>query len=225
MLDLFGPADEIGSCIVPEILSPRNMNDLVVTRLAMVAYSERLNAILGWLSITVLGLAAVQYSLSGTWMWGSFTVVCLLVSLLPPWSMRNWEAMPPGPLLLLITIGVLVGGHQLYPETAGYVAVGSLGVLIAIELDAFTSVEMSRRFALGFAILSTLAVQGLWTIGQYYSDMWFGTGFITSQRELQIDIVIVAVVGVTIGLLSELYFTRVSHIGSHVDPSHPSNHR
>lgn len=201
------------------------MNNLVVTPVAIGASRERLNAILGWLLLTVLGLAVVQYSLSGTWLWGSFTVVCLVVSLLPPWSMRDWEAMPPGPLLLIVTIGILAGGHQLYPETAGYVAVGSLGVLIAIELDVFTSVEMSRRFALGFAILSTLAVQGLWIIGQYYSDMWLGTGFLTSQRELQIDIVIVTVVGVTLGLLSEWYFSSVSHIGAHVDPSNSSDYR
>lgn len=201
------------------------MNNLVVTPVAIVASSERLNALLGWLLITVLALAVVQYSLSGAWLWGSFTVVCLVVSLLPPWSMRNWEAMPPGPLLLIVTMGVLAGGNQLYPEIAGYVAVGSLGVLIAIELDVFTSVEMTRRFALGFAILSTLAVQGLWIIGQYYSDMWLGTGFLTSQRELQIDIVIVTVVGVTLGLLSEWYFTRVSHLGAHVDPNNSSNYR
>lgn len=215
----------MSAATAPEILSPRNMNNLVVTPVAIGASRERLNAILGWLLLTVLGLAVVQYSLSGTWLWGSFTVVCLVVSLLPPWSMRDWEAMPPGPLLLIVTIGILAGGHQLYPETAGYVAVGSLGVLIAIELDVFTSVEMSRRFALGFAILSTLAVQGLWIIGQYYSDMWLGTGFLTSQRELQIDIVIVTVVGVTLGLLSEWYFSSVSHIGAHVDPSNSSDYR
>ncbi|WP_114577242.1 hypothetical protein [Saliphagus sp. LR7] len=201
------------------------MNALVVTPFDIAASRGGLNAILGWLLMAVMGLAVVHYCLAGEWLWGSFTLGCLLVSLFPPWRMRNWKAMAPGPLLLIVTVGVLAGGNQLYPETAGYVAVGSLGVLIAIELDVFTSVEMTRRFALGFAVLSTLAVQGLWTIGQYYSDVWFETGFLTSQRELQIDIVIVTVVGVTIGLLSEWYFTRVSHIGSHIRPSNSSRSR
>lgn len=133
--------------------------------------------------------------------------------------------MAPGLLLLIVTVGVLAGGNQFYPETAGYVAVASLGVLIAIELDVFTSVEMSRRFALGFAVLSTLAVQGLWTIGQYYSDLWFETNFLISQRELQIDIVIVTIVGFTTGLLFEWYFTRVSPIGSQNQPSNSSESR
>lgn len=210
---------------MPEMLSPRIMNDLLVTPFDIVPSREGLNAILGWLLMAVMGLAVVQYSLAGEWLWGSFTLGCLLVSLIPPWNMRNWKAMAPGPLLLIVTVGVLAGGNQIYSETAGYVAVGSLGVLIAIELDIFTSVEMTRRFALGFAVLSTLAVQGLWTIGQYYSDLWLETSFLTSQRELQIDIVIVTVVGLTTGLLSEWYFTRVSHIGSHIRPSNSSKSR
>lgn len=175
--------------------------------------------------MAVMGLAIVEHLFSGEWLWGSFTLVCLVVSLLPPWSTKDWEVMAPGPLLLIVTFGVLAGGNGIYPETAGYVAVGSLGLLIAIELDVFTSVEMSRRFALGFAVLSTLAVQGLWTIGQYYSDLWFETNFLTSQRELQIDIVIVTVIGLTMGVLFEWYFKRISHMGSYIHPSNSSNSR
>lgn len=207
------------------MLSSRNMNDLLVAPFDIVASSEELNAILGWLLMAVMGLAVLEYILTSKWLWGSFAVICLLVSLLPPWSTRNWKVMAPGPLLFIVTFGALAGGNQIYPETAGYAAVASLGVLIAIELDVFTSVEMSRRFALGFAVLSTLAVQGLWTIGQYYSDVWFETSFLTSQRELQIDIVIVTAVGLTMGLLSEWYFTRVSHIGSHIHLNNSSKSR
>lgn len=189
------------------------------------ASTEKLNTVLGWLLTAIVGLATLEYLLSANWLWSSFAIVCLLVILVPPLLTRNWAAMAPGPLLVLVTIGIVAGGNQIFPETAGYVAVASLGVLIAIELDVFTSVEMSRRFALGFAVLSTLAVQGFWTIGQYYSDLWFETSFLTSQRELQVDIVIVTVIGLTTGVLFEWYFKKVSHGGSHMTPSDISKSR
>ncbi len=196
-----------------------------VTSLNIGASNDRLNAILGLVLLVVLGLAVVENIILSQWLWGSFTLVCLLVALIPPSAAGDWEVMAPWPLLLSVTIGLLAGGNGIYSEVAGYIAVAGLGVLLAIELDVFTSVEMSRRFALGFAVLTTLAVQGLWTIGQYYSDLWFETSFLTTQRELQIDIVIVTLVGVTTGVLFEWYFARVSPNGSQLHPNEPSNSR
>lgn len=127
--------------------------------------------------------------------------------------------MAPWPLLLMSALAVLSGSIGFASEIAGYVAVAALALLTAVEIDAFTAVEMSRRFAVAFAVLTTLAVQGLWIIAQYYSDLWLETDFLTTQTELQVDIVLVTFVGLAMGTLFEWYFARVEHVGSYKHPT------
>ncbi|QLD91219.1 hypothetical protein HWV07_09320 [Natronomonas salina] len=148
-------------------------------------------------------------------LWAGFAAILLAVVVLPPIWMRDWRVMAPWPLLLVSAVAALLGGYGLSTEVAGYFVVAGFALLTAVEIDAFTSVEMSRRFAVAFAVLSTLAVQGLWVIAQYYSDLWLDTGFLHSQRELQVDIVAVTVVGLVMGVLFEWYFGRVEHVGTY----------
>lgn len=186
--------------------------------LDVLARNERTNALLGWVLAGTMVLATVYSLLSGALLWGGLGCVVLGASLLPAWSTGSWSVMAPWPLLLIPTIAVLMGGYGVYAEVAGYFAVAALALLAAVELDAFTSVRMSRRFAVGFAVLTTLAVQGLWTIAQYASDLWLETRFLRTQRELQVDIVLVTFVGLGMGAVFEWYFDRVDHVGSHKRP-------
>lgn len=186
------------------------------------AGSRSVNAVLGWASVGLMAFGSFQSLRSNAVLWAVFTVGLLVVSLLPPWSAGRWSVMAPWPLLLIPAVAALGGGYGVYPEITGYVAVAALALLGAVELDAFTSAEMSRRFAVGFAVLTTLAVQGLWIVAQYYSDMWLGTHFLRSQRELQVDIVIVTAIGLAMGVLFEWYFARVSHVGSPRSPDRSS---
>lgn len=182
-------------------------------------HSERLNALIGWVSVGLLVLVIVHSILSSALLWAWFSCTILVVVLLPPWSTGRWSMMAPWPLVLISAVAVLIGGIGISPEIAGYFAVAALALLTTVELDTFTPVEMSRRFAVSFAVLTTLAVQGLWIIAQYYSDLWLGTDFLTSQTELQVDIVLVALVGLAMGVIFEWYFTRVEHIGSYKRPT------
>jgi hypothetical protein len=84
---------------------------------------------------------------------------------------------------------------------------------------------MTRRFAVAFAVLTTLAVQALWTVAQYASDLWLGTDLLTSQTELQVDVVLVTVVGLTMGVAFEWYFARVERVGSYRHPGTRSDSR
>ena len=183
------------------------------------ARSAPVNAAFGWLSVAIAGVAAVQSLRGGALPWAVFTGLLLVVSLLPPVWTRDWSVMAPWPLLAVAAVAALVGGAGVRPEVAGYFVVAGLALLTAVELDAFTDVEMSRRFAVAFAVLTTLAVQGLWVVAQYYSDLWLGTGFLHTQRELQVDIVVVTAVGLAMGAAFEWYFARVDHVGSHRRPT------
>lgn len=171
------------------------------------------------MSAGILALVIVHGLLSGAPLWAGFSFAILVAIVLPPWETGRWSVMAPWPLLAISVIAVLTGRSGISSELAGYFAVAALALLTAVELDAFTSVEMSRRFAVSFAALATLAVQGLWIIVQYYSDLWLGTDFLTSQMELQIDIVLVTFVGLAMGAVFEWYFARVKHVGS----THRSN--
>lgn len=187
--------------------------------LHFLGHSEPLNAILGWVSVGVLAISIVYNLLSGVLLWAGFSATILIVVLLPPWSTGRWSVMAPWPLVSVSALAVWSGSTGFSSEIAGYVAVAALALLVAVELDAFTAVEMSRRFAVAFAVLTTLAVQGLWIIAQYYSDRWLETDFLTTQTELQVDIVLVTVVGLTMGTIFEWYFARVEHVGSHKNPT------
>lgn len=178
-----------------------------------------MNAALGWLSVAIAAFATLRSASTGALLWAGFAGVLLVASVLPAAWTRNWRVLPPWPLLLVAAVAALVGSYGIAAEVAGYVVVAGLALLTAVEIDAFTGVEMSRRFAVAFAVLTTLAVQGLWVIAQYYSDLWLGTGFLASQRELQVDIVVVTVVGLAMGATFEWYFDRVEHVGAHEPPN------
>lgn len=193
-----------------------------VAPLDALAKNESVNAGAGWLSAAVVAFVVVQSVLTGTLLWAGVAAILLVVGVLPPIWTRDWRVMAPWPLLLVSTIAVLLGGFGIAPEVAGYFVVAGIALLTAVEIDAFTSVEMSRRFAVAFAVLATLAVQGLWVIAQYYSDLWLDTAFLQTQRELQVDIVVVTVVGLVMGAVFEWYFERVEHVGSHRHPNVPA---
>lgn len=184
----------------------------------VLVHSESVNAIIGWVLTGVVALAIVESVFTDAPLWGGFASLIVAVTVLPPWLSGDWTVMVPWPLLLVATAAVLVRAFDIYLEIAGYFAVATLALIAVIELDAFTPVEMSRRFAVAFAALSTLAIQGLWTIAQYASDLWFGTEFLRSQRELQLDIVIVTIIGIAMGAAFNWYFDRVEHAGSSKHP-------
>lgn len=116
--------------------------------------------------------------------------------------------MAPWPIILVATLAVLARLTGMYPEAAGYIAITALALLIVVELDRFTSIQLSRRVAVGFAVLTTMAIEAVWIIVQFGSDQWLGTSYLTTQTALQWDIVIVTVVSLAGGVVFYWYLTR-----------------
>lgn len=189
-----------------------------MVQLQAVVHSDRINALIGWLVLSIVAFAAVESFLTGAFLWGGFTLFFIGVTMMPALSTGDWTVMVPWPLLVVAAVAMIGRVLGIYLEIAGYLAVVTLALIVAVELDAFTPVQMSRRFAVGFAALTTLAVQGIWTIAQYYSDIWLGTEFLHTQRELQLDIVIITAIGITMSVVFEWYFEQVEHVGSHKRP-------
>lgn len=166
---------------------------------------------LGWALLGVVGLGVVESFLTGALLWGSFLAIIVVVASVPALLARDWKAMIPWPILAVAAVSVPIRATELYAETAGYFAVAALAFIVVVELDELTPVELSRRLAAAFGVLTTMAVQALWTVAQFYSDIWLGTDFLTTQAELQEDIVIVTAVAFLVG---GLFYRYVDSRGS-----------
>lgn len=181
--------------------------------LGKLADTHRGNAIFAWLMTAVVIVGAVESFLTNEFLWAGFALFIAGVIAVPAVITWEWSAMVPWPLLAFTALAVILRATGYYLELAGYVAIATAALIIVIELDQFTRVELSQRFAIMFAILTTMAIQALWVIAQYYSDTWFGTTFLRSQVELQWDFVIVTVVGIFCGVLFGWYIGRIKPPG------------
>jgi hypothetical protein len=174
----------------------------------------RVAAIVGWVLIGSIALGAAGSLLTGAVLWGLFSLVVLAVAVLPALTRRDWTAMVPWPLLLVAAVAVIARAAGRYAEVAGYLGIVALALVIVVELEAFTSVELSRWFAVAFAVMTALALQSIWIVAQFYSDRWLGTGFLSTQTELQEDIVLVTAVAVAAGGLFYWLFGRLGRTGT-----------
>lgn len=185
-----------------------------MTSLGRLVHDERTNAGLAWLLLGVTGVVAVREVLGGTVLWGLFGLCIVLVVAAPALVTRDPLVVVPWPLPALAAIAGVSRAYEAFPEVAGYLAIVTLALVLTVELDVFTSVNLSRRFVVAFAVLSTLAVQALWTVVQFYSDRWLGSDLLHSQVELQWDIVAVTVVAAVVGTVFVWYFERFSPAGT-----------
>ncbi|MBX0293505.1 hypothetical protein [Haloarcula nitratireducens] len=177
-------------------------------------HDEATNATVGWTLLGVVALTAVSSAIGGEFLRAAFASLVVAVAALPALVRADREVMVPWPLLALTTGAVVtltLGGR---PEIGTPVAVSGLALIGVAELDAFTPVEMSHRFAVGFAALTTLALQGVWIVAQFYADLFLGTDYLTTQVELQMDIVVVTVTALAVGLLFQWYVGRFEPPGS-----------
>ncbi|WP_226483351.1 hypothetical protein [Natrinema amylolyticum] len=175
---------------------------------------ERMNAVIGWSLTGIVALGAIESILTGVLLWGGFELVIVATVSVPALITNDWTAMVSWPLLAVATLSAVAGLVGFPSETVVYLAIATLALVIVVELETFASVELSRRFAVIFAVLTTMALQALWTIMQFYSDQWLGTEYLHSQTELQWDFVIVTVVGLVFGGLFQWFAGRFEPAGA-----------
>lgn len=173
-----------------------------------------MNAPVGWALESVVTAAAAVSFASDASLWGGFSLLLAVLIALPAARTRDWTAMVPWPLLVVAAIAVTFRTAGVYADTAGSIAIATLALVIVVELDVFTTVRLSRRFAVGFALLTTLALEALWIVAQFLSDLWLGTEFLRTQAELQDDILVVTVAGFAIAGLFFWYFSTFEPAGS-----------
>lgn len=197
-----------------------------------VVESQRLNALLAWLLVGLLLVAAGVNFVERHPVWAGVTATVAVLALIPairyrdPLTMLPWEVLLVASLPIIgrtFVVGQRVGEITLTGRLTTYLAVAAVALVIAVELDAFTAVRMNRAFALLFVVVATTAAAGVWAVVQWISDLYLGTSLLLDGRpeevvetELMWDFVAATVTGVLAGLLFEYYFRRRAREGARV---------
>ncbi|MGB9987693.1 hypothetical protein [Salarchaeum japonicum] len=142
---------------------------------------RRLNAVLAWILVAFVALVAVESALDADWVWVGVTLVVAVLAVVPPVAYSNPRVMLPWEVLALAFLPELARALLSTPfivDLATYFSVAALALVVAVELDVFTTVRMTEWFAVLFVVLSTLATAGVLAVGQWLSDVFFRTDFL-----------------------------------------------
>ncbi|GAA0644644.1 hypothetical protein GCM10009019_03280 [Salarchaeum japonicum] len=145
---------------------------------------RELNAALAWILVGFVALVAVESALDRDWVWVGVTLVITALAVVPPLAYRNPRVMLPWEVLALAVVPDLARALLYTPfvvDLATYLSVAALALVVAVELDVFTAVRMTEWFAVLFVVLSTLATAGVLAVGQWLSDVFFGTHFLYTE--------------------------------------------
>lgn len=177
----------------------------------------RLDAGVAWLATVVLIVAAGQFLRTGEPDWAVFVGLLVGTALVVPVRERDALTTMPGELLVLVAAPVAVRAVGLGPTVTPFLAAAGLALFAAVVLDAYTSLEMTPRFAVVFVVVTTMAVAGAWAVGTYAADVLAGTEFVGTQTELMWDLVAATAAGLVAGVVFEAYFElsdRVARLGA-----------
>jgi len=180
---------------------------------------RRVNAILGWLVVAIILAVVVGSALDGQLLWGLFAATLAVIALFPPLSYRNVDAMLPWEILLLAALPVVGRLFATVPVTgnlATYLSIAAIALIVAVELQLFTEVRMTPRFAIVFVGVATMAAAGVWAVVRWASDQLLGTSFIFDptlsehaiEEALMWEFVASTAVGVGAGLVFAVYVSR-----------------
>ena len=168
------------------------------------------NAVIGWAMIGLLGTVFVESALDVDYGWILFVAVVGLIVLIPPIAFRDWRVMLPWELLALALLPLLV--RALFGGDVGtfakYLSLAALALLIIVELHMFTSLSVTRWFAVAFVVLTTLAAEAAWTIFRWNADNLLDTSFLVDNETLMREWVYVTLAGLVAGVLFVGYFRQ-----------------
>ncbi|WP_257297627.1 hypothetical protein [Haloarchaeobius sp. FL176] len=195
---------------------------------------HRLNAVVSWVLVAIVVLAAVEEVVLGDWLWTVFALAVAAVAVIPPVKYRRRLVMLPWEVLLLAALPVLgrtalvrglvndlvlatMPGVQEFlsaspvSSTAAYVAVAAFALIVVVELHVFTPVKLTSGFAVLTVVVLTLAAAGVWAVVRWLAHIYIGTAFYSELDPLMFEFVYSAAAGLLAGVTFEGYFRRRNH--------------
>jgi len=175
------------------------------------------NARRAWTLTGGLFLVAAIAIVDGNVLWATVATTTVALVVIPALAYRTPRVMPPWELLVLVVLPVaarLIAPDGVLASVTTYGAVAAIALLVAVELHQFTTVEMTPWFAILTVVVTTMAAAGIWAVGRWVLDLYFGTQFLLvptltdSQIEdgVMWDFVYSTLAGVAAGLLFEHEF-------------------
>lgn len=191
------------------------------SRVGSLVEDARTNALLSWVLAGFVLVVSVVNATAGSFLWAGFAATVLVLILVVPVGYRHPRAMLPWELLVVACLPLLGRTFATVPVTsdlATYLSVAAVALVVAVELQVFTPVEMTPRFAVGFVVVATLAAAGAWAVVRFGLDATLGTQFLgvpapgveedPRERALMLEFVYSTLAGFVAGLLFEGYFRR-----------------
>ncbi|WP_324760053.1 hypothetical protein [Haloarcula montana] len=175
--------------------------------------SHRYDAVVAWAVTLGLVGAVGQFLRAGEPDWAVFTALLVAVAVVVPVATRDPTVTIPAELLAVVALPVAVRAAGALPQATPFVAAAALALLVAVVLDAFTSLSMTPRFAAVFVVVTTMAAAGAWAVGVWLVDTVAGTTFVGGKTELMWDLVVATAVGIGAGVLLDGYF----HVSDRID--------
>lgn len=127
--------------------------------------------------------------------------------------------MLPWEMLLLATLPVVGRAFATVRVTGNlstYLSVAAIALIIAVELQLFTSVRMTPRFAVVFVGVATMGAAGVWAVVRWTADQLLGTAFIlvptlsehAIEEALMWEFVASTIAGIGAGVVFAVYVRR-----------------
>lgn len=173
---------------------------------------------LSWIASLVLFFATVYAVLKVDVMWTVFGITAISLYVIPIVSTRDpFRALPwemtillAAPLLLHISEGSKALSQSAawwddFTSIAFAFSLATIGFLLTVELQMYTSVRMNRPFAIFFVVMFTLGASGFWIVGEYVDDVLFGANFVSTNYDAMMTLVWNFVGGVIMGFVYDLY--------------------
>ncbi|QFU83721.1 hypothetical protein [Natronorubrum aibiense] len=182
------------------------------TPLEKLIADDRFNAVLSWLLVVAIALIGLSEFVTGGLLWTTFAAALVVLVVLPPLAVRSWLAMLPWEVLVLAALPVLgmaLEFDRLTGDFVSYLSVAAIALVVAVELQTFTTVRMIPSFAVVFVAVTTMAAAALWALFRWSAAGFLGVPFPSDHDAVMWEFVYSAVAGLGAGVVFELYFRRL----------------
>jgi len=152
-----------------------------IDRLGKLLKNTTLNAFIGWAMVLFLALLGIGNFIYGRFMWTILIAFVIGIIITPAIRMHKLSVMPSWYFIFLAILPIIGSSTAWYFFSTSipfYVSVATIALLLAAEINWFTSVRMTHRFTILLVIVTTLAISGLWHLVEWLLDMHFGTSYL-----------------------------------------------
>jgi len=178
---------------------------------------------LSWISSLVLFFCTTYVVLNLDWLWAVFGVTALSLYVLPIVSTKDPFRVVPWEMSLLLSSPIILhiseqsrtlSDNLLWWDDLASLAfafsLSTIGFLITVELQMYTTVRMNRAFSVFFVFMFTLSVSGFWHLGEFLSDTFSDSTNLVSNEALMKGLLWAMIGGLLMGFVYYLYIGAMS---------------